>query len=93
VWGTVNYVGRVYAVPRFTIYAGIKDGTIESRVVGATAKKRGRRIILLASVEQLIAGSPSKTSPKMRRAMSKLGKAAGVARAVKRLARRKRGAR
>jgi hypothetical protein len=89
VWGTVNYVERAYSLPRFTIYQGINDGSLESRVVGAKAKKRGRRLILLESVDALIARSPSKTSPKVRREMSKLGKAAAVARHVAKLKRRR----
>lgn len=89
VWGTVNGVVRGYSIPRFTIYQGIKDGSIESRVVGATATKRGRRLILIASVEALIARSPSQTSPKMRRAMAKLGKASGVSKRIAKLPRRR----
>lgn len=54
VWGTVHYVEHGYSLPRTTIYQGIKDGLIESRVVGVTPDKRGRRVIRLESVDEFI---------------------------------------
>jgi hypothetical protein len=90
VWGTVNYVQRAYALPRFTIYQGIKDGSIDSHIVGATANKRGRRLILIASVERFITQSPNQISPKVRREMSKLGKAGMAVRWAAKLKRRRR---
>jgi hypothetical protein len=89
VWGTVNYVAGAYSLPRSTIYNGINDGSLESRVVGRTAPKRGRRLILISSVERLIAGSPSRTTPKMRRAMAKIATLAGIVRRANRVRRRR----
>jgi hypothetical protein len=89
VWGTVNHVERVYSLPRFTIYKRINDGTFESRVVGQTKKDRGRRLILIASVEKFIASSP-RESRAMKRAMSKLGLAAGISKRAAKLRRGKR---
>jgi len=90
VWSTVHYVEHGYSLPRTTIYQGIKDGLIESRVVGATLNKRGRRVIRLESVEEFIRRSPSQSSAKMRRAMAKLAKASVVSKRVAKLARRRR---
>jgi len=95
VWGTVHYVEHGYSLPRTTIYQGIKDGLIESRVVGVTPDKRGRRVIRLESVDEFIRRSPSQSSSKMRRAMAKLAKASVVSKRIAKLSRRrgKRGAR
>jgi hypothetical protein len=89
VWGTIHYVERNYSLPRSIIYAAFKSGSLESRVVGATPDKRGRRIILLDSVEELINRSPSESSSKMRRAMAKLAKASVVSKRVAKLNRRR----
>jgi hypothetical protein len=90
VWATVGSVERAYSLPRTMIYQGINNGKIESRIVGQTPNKRGRRMVQLDSVEEFIRRSPRQPLPSIRRAMAKLAKASAVARRVAKLARHRR---